>query len=270
MNAWREWKDAEPAEFAVIGDPIDHSLSPQMHSAAARALGLGFRYIALRVPRGEVAEAFRHLAALGYRGVNVTVPHKEETFRAMREVEPFAQRVQAVNTVRLPELRGTNTDGPGFLETLAHLALSKDSRVLVLGAGGAALAVVASLADAGFQPTVFNRTRSRAEEMLQRLGVKAQIVDAPDPAGCSLVVNSTSAGLHGERLPIDWAKAEPSAVAYDLVYGREPTPFLCSAAAHGLRTVDGLHLLVVQGALSLEWWLGVEAPRRAMLESLQW
>jgi shikimate dehydrogenase len=270
MTAFKEWRDAEPGDFAVIGDPIGHSLSPRMHQAAYEALGLPYRYVALRVPSGEVAQCLSTLAALGYKGVNVTVPHKEETFRAMHSVEPFAGLIGAVNTVKLPEMRGTNTDGPGFMDTLADLELPGPPQVLVLGAGGSALAVVAALAGAGYKIRLYNRTQARAESLVARLGAKVEILPDADPADCDLLVNTTSAGLKGEQLPILWARVKPTAVAYDLVYGRKPTPFLRSASDCGLRTMDGLPLLVAQGARSIEWWLGVKAPQRTMLENLKW
>jgi shikimate dehydrogenase len=269
MNAWREWRDAEPAQFAVIGDPIKHSRSPRMQEAALRAMGLDHRYVALRVPSGEVAEAFDLLSGLGYLGVNVTVPHKYEAFLAMRSVELFARRVEAVNTVRLPDLAGVNTDGPGFMDSLAPLALPRGCRVLVLGAGGSAVSIAAALVEGGFEVRIYNRTRSRAEALVARLGIPAEILDTADPSGCELIVNATSAGLHDAELPVDWASAKPDAVAYDLVYGSEPTRFLRTASDRGLRTIDGLPLLVAQGARSLEWWLGREAPRQVMLESLR-
>ena len=270
MTGFKEWRDAGAADFAVIGDPIEHSLSPQMHQAAFDALGLPYRYVALRVRVGEVPECLAHLAGLGFKGVNVTVPHKEETFRAMIAVEPLAALVGSVNTVRLPDLHGTNTDGPGFMDTLSELGLPEHPAVLVLGAGGSALAVVAALSATTQVIRLYNRTRERAEALVAKLAANVEILQEADPAGCDLVVNTTSAGLKGEQLPIDWASAKAGAVAYDLVYGREPTPFLRSAADRGLRTVDGLPLLVAQGARSLEWWLEVNAPRKAMFESLRW
>ncbi|MCX7801174.1 MAG: shikimate dehydrogenase [Fimbriimonadales bacterium] len=268
MTEFFEWRDAPRADFAVIGDPVSHSLSPRMHAAALQAMGLSLSYVAVRVPPGEVAPALEHLAGLGYRGANCTVPHKAEALAACRSADPFARRVGAVNTVRLPTLEGTNTDGPGFLDTLGPLGMPRGSRVLVLGAGGSARAVAAALEDAGYRLRLWNRTRERAEALVRELGLSADLSEHPDPSGCRLIVNTTSASLHGSEVSLDWGRVEPDAVAYDLMYGESPTPFLLRAARSGLRTLDGRPLLAAQGARSLEWWLGAQAPRRVLLLSL--
>lgn len=268
MTGVFEWRDAPQADFAVIGDPVAHSLSPRMHSAALQAMGLALKYVAVRVPSGEVAQALEHLAGLGYMGVNCTVPLKAEALVACRTAEPFARRVGAVNTVRLPSLEGTNTDGPGFLDTLGYLGLSPGCRVLLLGAGGSARAIAAALSDSGYSLRIWNRTPERAQAMVEELHLAAELDRVPDPKGCQLLVNTTSASLRGAELSLDWGRVDPDAVAYDLMYGEAPTPFLVRAARCGLRTIDGRPLLAAQGARSLEWWLGAKAPRRVLLLSL--
>ena len=268
MTRFFEWREAPQADFAVIGDPVGHSLSPRMHAAALRALGLDRTYLAIRVPPGEVAACLARLSELGYVGVNCTVPHKAEALAACDRVDAFALRVGAVNTVRLPSLEGTNTDGPGFLDTLGPLGIPAGSRALLLGAGGSARAVAAALQEAGFRLALWNRTPHRAETLVREVGLDAELLAAPDPSGCALVVNTTSAGLHGASVGVDWGRAPADAVAYDLMYGDGPTPFLREAASFGLRTVDGRPLLAAQGARSLEWWLGRRAPRREMLLSI--
>lgn len=269
MAEFFSWRDAPAADFAVIGDPVSHSLSPRMHTAAYAALGLNLRYVAIHVPACEVVPALDHLRSLGYRGVNVTVPHKESALDWCSEAESLARRVRAVNTVRLADRSGINTDAPGFLDTLADLLLGPSPElVLLLGAGGSARALTCALAEAGWQVRIYNRTRSRAEEMVANLGVDAEVLDAADPTGARLILNTTSASLQGAEVAIPWQCAEPDAVAYDLMYAKEPTPFLAAASAHGLRTCDGLPLLVAQGARSLEWWLDVSAPRDAMRAAL--
>ncbi|MGV3615597.1 MAG: shikimate dehydrogenase [Fimbriimonas sp.] len=262
------WRDAPEAEYAVIGDPVGHSRSPRMHQAAYDELGLPFRYVALHVPPGEVAAALNLLSLRGYRGVNVTVPHKEEALEWCSVVEPLARKVRAVNTIRLEDHAGMNTDAPGFLETLADRGVEPGA-ALVLGAGGSARALVFALAREGWSIRVFNRTRSRAVEMIEGLGIEAEIVEAPDPAEAHLVLNTTSASLQGDALALDWSRARPDALAYDLMYTEGPTPFLAQAAAAGLRICDGRPLLVAQGALAFEWWLGVPAPREAMARAIR-
>lgn len=257
------WRDAPVAQFAVIGDPIEHSRSPEMHAAAFRSLGLPYRTVRVHVEPGEVDEALEHLASIGFLGVNVTVPHKEAAWRwSGRSGDGLSARIGAANTLRLATRECINTDGPGFVDTLESLP----ERALLLGAGGSARAIAASLEDAGVELTIWNRTRERAEALKRELDLQAEILDEPDLAGFDLIVNATSAGLHGGGPGLEWGVAKPSALAYDLVYGS--TPFLEAAAARGLQTMDGIPLLVAQGARSLEWWLGVEAPRAAMLKAL--
>jgi shikimate dehydrogenase len=262
-----DWREAVPADFAVIGDPVGHSLSPVMHHAAYEALGLPYRYVAVRVPRSEVAAAFAHFKALGYRGVNVTVPHKEEALAACALPDRFAQRVGAANTIRLSDMACINTDGPGFLDTVRELGIEPGARVLLLGAGGSTRSIACALADAGYVLSISNRTVEKAHRLIKELDLNAEVVDW-DPQGAALIVNTTSAGLVGADLPVRWDRTEPDAVAYDLVYRTEPTPFLFAAANNNLKTVDGCRLLAAQGARSFEWWLGIPAPHEVMLRSL--
>lgn len=267
MTEFSEWRDAPKADFAVIGDPIHHSLSPSMHMAAYSALALPYRYVAVHVVPGEVGEALEHLRSLGYQGVNVTVPHKAEAMKwAIGTEDRLSGLIGAANTFNLERRTCINTDGPGFLETLGEFVF-QDRTALILGAGGSAQAVGSAMSEAGWRLRIFNRTESRAREMAA--GLKADVVREPDLRGVELVVNTTSAALKGESLPIDWARASHELVAYDLMYGKEPTPFLAGAASRGLRTIDGLDLLVAQGALAFEWWLGVPAPRSVMREALR-
>lgn len=266
MSEVFSWREAPAADFAVIGDPVAHSRSPWMHGAAYRELGLDLRYVAVHVPVGEVAEALDRLSSLGYQGVNVTVPHKEAAMEWCVQVEPTARRVRAVNTVRLSDRSGVNTDAPGFMDTLRDLGLEQGGTCLMLGAGGSARALAVALEEAGWRLRIWNRTASRAEEMVSSLGLSAEVLEEPQVEGAGLLLNTTSASLSGAELPIDWSVVSSASVAYDLAYGQ--SPFLATAAAHGLRTCDGLPLLVAQGARSLEWWLGVEAPRRQMAEAI--
>lgn len=263
------WRDAPKANFGVIGDPVSHSLSPRMHAAAYQALGLDYRYVAIHVKPGEVAQALEHLDGLAYEGVNVTVPHKEEVLLWADVVEQFAMRVRAANTVRLATREAINTDGNGFLDTLANLGLPVGARVLVLGAGGSARALLAALSGAGYGIGLWNRTLSKAQALLEELNVVAALHSDVDVREYSLVVNATSSGISGDALGIDWSKAGQTTIAYDLFYGDDMTPFLQSAAHFGLKCVDGRALLVEQGARSFEWWLDRQAPRTAMMNAIR-
>lgn len=262
-----EWREVEEASFAVIGDPVSHSLSPAMHNAAFAHLSLPYRYVAIHVSPGEVCDALDRLTHLGYRGVNVTVPHKEEALGWVDHLDPFARRVGAVNTIRMADRAAANTDTPGFLDTLDELGLKPGRPAVVLGAGGSARGVCVALAEAGFDLRIWNRTRARAEHLIERLVVPATVMETPDLAEAGLIVNTTSAALKGGALELDWSGVPGDAVAYDLMYG-EPTPFLEGARASGLKTVDGAALLVAQGARSLEYWLDVDAPRHVMREAI--
>lgn len=247
-----DWRLAPAADYAVLGDPVVHSLSPRLHTWAYTALGLERSYVAIRVAPGEVSEALDHLRALGYRGVNLTVPHKLEAFGWCPSHEEWAARVGVVNTIDLRTRHGANTDAPGFLASLAGLAVG---RALVLGAGGSAVAVVRALVSVGWDVTVW----ARRPEAAAALGVG--VANTLRTKGFDLVVNATSAGLAGETLPVEWAG---TGLAYDLVYGPAAQPFLQAAHQAGWATQDGLSMLIHQAALALDQWEGCEPPVAAM------
>lgn len=260
-----EWRNAPRADFAVIGDPVAHSKSPRMHSAAYHALGLPYQYVAVHVVAGEVSACLNHLRELGYRGANVTVPHKEAALEWSTEPEPFAQSVRAANTIDLATGRAINTDAPGFLDTLIPLALI-NRKVAILGAGGTSRALVPALINAQYEVTLWNRTTEKARAMAEQTG--ANLMETLSVKNLGLIVNTTSASLTGKALPIDWSQIAPGAIAYDLAYGKGDTPFTRSAKAVGLHALDGRELLVAQGARAFEWWLGIPAPLEVMREAL--
>ncbi|MBL8067407.1 MAG: shikimate dehydrogenase [Armatimonadetes bacterium] len=264
-----EWRDAPAADFAVVGDPVGHSLSPRMHQAAYSAVGLSLRYVAIRVPEGEFPQAAENLRELGYVGLNATLPHKLAAFEWCESVESGAWRFSAVNTIRLADRTGINTDVPGFMAMLESRGVAHGSRLLFLGAGGSARSLMAACWDSGYRLAAWNRTPGRLGELVHDLAIDAEILDSPDVTGADVVVNATSASWSGEGLGLDWSSAPAGCQAFDLAY-REggPTPFLAEAQKFGIATCDGLPMLVEQGALAFEWWLGREAPRRAMLASI--
>lgn len=266
MRAAPHWREAPAAEFAVIGDPVGHSLSPAMHRAAFRALGWTYRYRAIRVPAEEFAPALAWLTRLGYRGLNVTLPLKEQAFGWADILDEPTLRLGVANTLCLATGRGTNTDAPGFLDVLREAGVTPGGRVLLLGAGGTARALARVLADAGHGVSIWNRTASRAEKLASEVGGVA--VEGAAAAGYSLVVNATAAGLAGESPPVEWRGAEGSTLAIDAAYGEGPTPFVRDAARRGLRAMDGRALLLAQGTRSFEWWHGVPAPRGPMASAL--
>ena len=267
-RVWYEWQEAPPAKLGVIGDPISHSLSPQMQRAALAELGRVEDYEAIRVPSIEFEVALDELQRRGYEGLNVTVPLKEAAFRWAGEVDELTQKIGAANTLRLPGREATNTDAPGILDILEQERVPEGANVLLLGAGGTARAALYALTDKGYDVSIWNRTRARAEGLVRGFFDAVPILDDPDPGNKHVLLNTTSASLLDEDLPIAWERAERGALAIDLAYGEGPTRFMRSAENWGLRTMDGRPLLVAQGARSLEWWLGIEAPRSAMLKAI--
>jgi shikimate dehydrogenase len=231
-----------------------------MHNAAFAALGLDWRYVKLPVPAPLFEETVRGLPASGYRGANVTIPHKLAALALADRASDVARAIGAANTLTFDDGIGAeNTDAGGFLAALGESP--RGMRALVLGAGGAARAVVWALVDAGAADVaIWNRTPERAVELADAFGARA--VGAPEPA--DLVVNTTAVGLHGDDgLPLQ-TLAQPR-LACDLVYrdGGE-TPFAAWAARADARVVDGLEVLVRQGALSFRLWTGLEPPLDVM------
>ena len=260
------WRHAEKGDYAVIGDPVGHSLSPRMHMAAYQHLGLDLTYRAIHVPMEELDEALDSLEDLGYRGINITLPLKERALAACRKLEGPCELYGATNTMRLADRAGINTDAPGFIETVKELGIAPAASVLLIGAGATARTLAHALREYGCMLTITNRTMSKAQALANIVG--AEVMESPSVAGFDLVLNTSSAGLSGESMAIDWTVASEKTIAYDVVYGDGLTPFLAPAHAHGLRTIDGRSMLVAQGAQSFEWWLGQPAPRNVMREAI--
>ncbi len=269
----------------VVGWPVDHSLSPKLHGYWLEKYAIDGEYVKIPVDPGDFEVGIRALAGRGFSGFNVTVPHKEAAFRLMDELDPAAERLRAVNTVTVgPDgrLHGANTDGFGFAENLkAGLgrAALPDGPALVIGAGGAARAVVGALMDGGAEDIrLANRTAERAERLAADLGGPVSIVDWDrrdgNLADVALVVNCTPLGM-AKSPPLEFSLAglAPDAVVTDIVYAPLETPLLAAARARGHRTVDGLGMLLHQGRPGFERWFGV-APevdgrlRSRMLEAL--
>jgi shikimate dehydrogenase len=244
----------------VLGFPVAHSRSPAMMTAAFAELGLDWRYLKLPVPPERFAETARALPGSGFRGANVTIPHKLAAHALADERTAAAAAIGAANTLTFDDGRvlADNTDAGGLLDALGEDVGGR--RVLVLGAGGAGRAAVWALRDAGAEVAVWNRTTERARELAAEMGV-AHAERPNHPA--DILVNATSLGLQGEDLPAELGP-EPAGVVLDLVYGDEPTALCRWAEASGARVVDGLEVLVRQGARSLERWTGSPAPLDAM------
>ena len=272
----------------VIGSPIAHSLSPLLHNAAFAALGLGdtWRSSAFEVAPGAAAEALAAMRQSDISGLSVTMPHKADVADLVDERTEVAQRLGAVNCVASTEgvLLGTNTDGEGFVASLARGAAFTPAgrRCVVIGAGGAARAVVLALAEAGASRVeVVNRTPERAAAAAALAGSAGSVVALRSPAlakaieAADLVVNATPVGMadaapEGETpWMVDPQLLHPDQVAADLVYAPRPTRWLTEAAAAGARGVDGLGMLVHQAAAQLALWTGQTAPVEAMWQAAE-
>lgn len=251
--------------FALLGDPVSHSLSPVMHNAAFHALGLEAVYVPLRCSADAVAPLVHALTAAGGGG-NVTVPHKETAAEAVHRLRDRARAMGACNTFWAvgEEIVGDNTDAEGFLEALEGLDPPSDSGWLVAGTGGSARAVIGAARERGARVAVLSRDpgrRERFEAWATSLGV--QLVP---PEICRVLVNATPLGLHARDLvPIPPNLAPHAQVALDLVYAKGETPWVRALRARGLRAADGRSMLVAQGAAAFErWFPGVPAPREIM------
>jgi shikimate dehydrogenase len=265
--------------FGVLGDPVDHSLSPAMQNAAFAAAGLPHVYLRYRVPAAALPRALSEARALRMGGLNLTVPLKETVLPLLDAVTPAAGRIGAVNTILFDpdgRMRGDNTDGEGFLRALAGRVRVRGAQAVVIGAGGAARAVATALADAGCRAiTIANRTMARAERLAERLErlaaatvavVPLETLAGGDPlADAALVVNTTPLA----RFRVRWAASPARCVFVDLVYARLRTPFLAGAARARRATLDGSGMLLHQGALAFEAWTGRRAPRAAMARALR-
>jgi len=266
----------------VLGDPIAHSRSPAMHNAAFRAMGLDWCYVPLHVTPARLGAAVRGLVALGFVGANVTIPHKERAAEMVDELTPAAAATGAVNTLAVQgeRLVGDNTDVGGILAALAEAGVSVAGReAVVLGAGGSARAVAYALAQAGGQVALANRTVERAQALAAKVGRGLDPIPLADARalqarldGAVLLVNATPVGMHpgpGESPLPAGVRCHPGLTVLDLVYAPRETRLLRQAQAAGCRTIEGLRVLVHQGALSFERWTGQAAPLQVMARAVE-
>ncbi len=268
-----------------FGQPVAENPSGAMLEAGFQALGLNWRYLTVEVAPDRLRDAIAGMRAFGMKGVNLTIPHKVAVLDYLDDVSPDAAIIGAVNTVRSVDGRliGENTDGKGFLRSVRNDAATdpKGKRVVVLGAGGAARAIVTELALAGAADVlVVNRSAARGEQLAADLAAKtgAPIRFQPwqgaftVPADIDILVNATSIGMYpdvGAAPPVDLSNAAETLLVCDAVINPPDTLFLQAARKRGLRVLDGLGMLVYQGAIGFEMWTGLKAPERAMMEGLR-
>ena len=265
--------------FAVIGDPIDHSLSPTIHNAAYKELEMECTYIAYRVAQGELATGIESLKKIKIAGFNVTIPHKIEMMKYLDNLDDNCKKIGAVNTVLNDDgiLRGFNTDMDGFLEPIKRKEIEmKNSKILILGAGGAARAIIA-----GFQKenareiTIVNRTKSKGDELSEfsnRIGlssVSSSIKDMEDfNSKFDMIVNASSLGLKGEKNIIPSKLFDEQTTVYDIVYKPIKTDLINTAKERKSRIIFGYEMLLGQAIRSFEIWLDKQAPYDAMKRAI--
>ena len=265
--------------FAVIGDPIDHSLSPNIHSAAFRELNLDCSYIAYKIPKGELEEGVESLKKIKIDGFNVTIPHKVEMMKYLDKLDESCSIIGAVNTVTNNNgiLKGYNTDMDGFLEPFKKRNLNvKNLKVLLLGAGGAARSIVAGFAKEQVQSiTIANRTLENAKNIAKfsnKIGLNANAVEIEKVGDTGknydIIVNATSVGLKNESSPISLDGINSKTIVYDIVYMPINTDFIKKAKEKGAIIIHGYEMLLGQATRAFEIWHGMEAPYNAMKKAL--
>jgi len=263
--------------YALIGNPVEHSLSPPMHEAAYDALDIDARYVTFEPPEGGGAAAIESAATLGAAGLNVTIPFKQQVIEAV-DPAPLAARIGAVNTVGFSTSppTGYNTDAAGVVRSFAHHGVSLSGTAVVVGAGGAGRATAFALADEGLAVHVVNRTESKARDLAAAVAdaggdTEGHGLDAlPDLLpGADLLVNATSVGMKEDASPVPADALHPDLAVLDAVYSPIETRLLQDAAAAGATTIDGAWMLLFQGVEAFERWTGVDAPVEEMNDALR-
>lgn len=273
--------------YAVVGNPIAHSRSPEIHAAFAAQTGQALEYSRLLAPLDGFADTVRRFFEAGGLGLNITTPFKVQAFEMADRLTPGAEAAGAVNTLWMEDglLHGENTDGIGLVRDIVdRLGVALEgSRILVLGAGGAAMGAMLPLIACGPERIVVaNRTASRASDMLENFAQQAgeagvelwgggfdALAGLSPEDGCDVIINATAGSLQGDVPPVPEALLDESVLAYDMMYGAEPTVFLRYAASHGARTADGLGMLVEQAAEAFHIWRGVRPETDQVLADLR-
>lgn len=264
--------------FAVIGDPINHSLSPNIHSAAFRELNLDSSYIGYRIPKGELESGVEGLKKIKISGFNVTIPHKVEMMKYLDKMDESCSIIGAVNTVVNNEgvLKGYNTDMDGFLEPLKKRNISiQDKKILLIGAGGAARAIIAGMSkEKAERVDIANRTTKNAEKLSEfatRIELPTnvkKIEEIKNLHNYDIIINSTSLGLKNELSPISFEQINQDSVIYDIVYSPMNTDFIKKAKDKKLEVIYGYEMLLGQATRAFEIWHGMKAPYNAMKKAL--
>ena len=258
-------------QLGVIGNPISHSISPQLHNTMIQKTGLDYVYSAFRVREGEVGKALEGMRALNIRGFNVTIPHKITAHDLCDEVDPFAKKMGACNTLVNTDgvITGYNTDGPGFVRALKYKGVCvKGKSVVILGAGGAAAGVAMALADSGAERiAIVNRTREKAEILAKKINrYHSNAAVACDKyTDVDILVNTTSVGMNSDESPVESMDGlNKNAVVCDIVYCPRETAFLKMAKEAGFKTVGGIGMLINQAVIAFELFTNTEVDEKVV------
>ncbi|MHB8788837.1 MAG: shikimate dehydrogenase [Desulfobulbaceae bacterium] len=272
MSGTQQGVNGETQLFGIIGNPVHHTLSPLLHNAAFAALGLNCVYVPL--PTTDLAAGVAGLKALGFKGVSVTIPFKEEVCSHVDVMDPVAARIGAVNTLLIGSAEnpadrrifGSNTDWMGANRALAEKMRLQGSRVLLVGAGGAARAIGFGLLEAGAEVLLTNRTREKGLQLARQLGCDFVEQNALPGLTADALVNATSVGMAPavEQTPVPAEMLGNCGVVMDIVYAPLATRLLREAREAGCEVIDGLAMLLYQGAAQFELWTGREAPLEVM------
>ncbi|WP_078597252.1 shikimate dehydrogenase [Evansella clarkii] len=267
--------------MGVAGYPIGHTLSPAMHEAAFKELGLNMAYHAFEVRLENLSDAVKGIRGLGLKGMNVTIPHKVEVMNYLDEIDNLAAEIGAVNTIvnRDGRLKGYNTDGEGYFQSLREAAGSslEDKRVLVIGSGGAARAVAVTIAKNGVGELVItNRTLQKSENLAETCLKFANTTVLPMGRAQArltefdVIINTTSVGMYPETgsMPMSMEMLSRGTIVSDLIYNPLKTRWLKEAEKRGGIALNGVNMFVYQGAIAFKLWTGVEAPIRVMREAV--
>ena len=275
--------------LALIGNPVEHSLSPVMHNAALQYLGLDLIYLAIPCQENDLELVINSLKKINCKGLNITIPFKEKVFDLCSEVSPVAKKLKAINTLKLnsnKEWSATNTDVDGFIFPLKNLKL-KNKKSIILGSGGASRSVIQGLIDLKISEiTLISRNKNSLSELIDNFKHQIQIQGFINSDKQSikiieetdLIVNTTPVGMKTSKeaddiLPFGenfWKSLNSQTIVYDLIYNPSPTPLLRFCEKKGCETIDGTQMLIAQGAKSLSYWTnGLEVPFEVMQEAIK-
>jgi 3-dehydroquinate dehydratase/shikimate dehydrogenase len=273
----------QTAVYGVVADPVGHSLSPQIHNAAFGEAGINAVYAPFRVPFDTLGQFLEDVPRLGVLGLSVTIPHKEAIAKFLTKVDPAVKGIGAVNTVlfKADEVLGYNTDYKAAMDCLENAmggavppgtpSPLKNKKVLVLGAGGVARAVMYGLQRRGAKTTIAGRTRSRAQALAETFGGRCVEWTARHISDTEILINCTPVGMHPnvDESPFGKSHLKPAMIVFDTVYNPESTLLLKEARSHGCRIVTGVEMFIRQAALQFLLFTGKEAPEQLMRETLK-